>query len=367
MEMVEFEHTLFQLLILLSLLNSKPPQQKYTLYFIAIGILIVFLPPVAQLYVPWNLMLGIILPLLLWHNARRLLNAVWRGKWKALSLWVIAATLFGLMLAFTQALEIPGSVLFGLILASMIWRVGESEETSSFISQIGPMTLIFLLLEVDAAILSPTKYLGGVFGGASLGILVGLVAVYITTKLNPRGHTWISIGQIYIAYGVALLAGASAVTASLASVLVYVTIGLFMGFWPRNKIQPMPLNTWYGFIPLLIIFLFSALQAHQPVSLFFILEVVLGCGIGMMIAWIGRRQRLPSFTMKGSVWQVGFRIVLFVSPALLLWPRGILQKPIFLAIALGTAGLVLTSSRVTLDYFFDDQDNFIARNQDHEC
>jgi hypothetical protein len=352
--MVEFEHALFQILILLSLLNSKPPQQKYTLYFIAIGILIVFLPPVAQIYVPWNLLLGFILPLLLWHNARRLLNAMWRGKWKALFLWVIAATLFGLMLAFTQALELPGAVLFGLILASMIWRVGESEETSSFISQIGPTTLIFLLLEVDSAILSPSKYLGGIFSGVSLGVLVGLIAVNITSKLNPRGHTWISIGQIYIAYGVALLVGVSAVTASLASVLVYVTLGLVKGFWPRYKIQPMPLNTWFGFIPILILFLLSASQVHQPISKFLILEVCLGCGIGLVIAWIGRRQRLPSFTVEGSIWQIGFRVVLLLSPALLLWPRGILLQPVFLAIALGIAGLVLASSRMILNYLFDN-------------
>ena len=147
--MVEFEHTLFQLLLLIGLLNSKPPHQKYTPYILAVGILLVFLPSGFSLSLPWDLVLGLTLPLLLWQNARRLINAVWRGKWMSLFLWVGAALLFGLMLTLTEALVLPGAILVGLITASMIWRTGESEESSSFISQIGPLTLIFLLSEIE--------------------------------------------------------------------------------------------------------------------------------------------------------------------------------------------------------------------------
>ncbi|MBM3146029.1 MAG: hypothetical protein FJ010_13880 [Chloroflexi bacterium] len=49
----------------------------------------------------------------------------------------------------THALALSGAILFGLIAASMIWRSGESEEASSFISQISPLTLVFLLSEVN--------------------------------------------------------------------------------------------------------------------------------------------------------------------------------------------------------------------------
>ena len=354
--MVEFEHTLFQLLLLIGLLNSKPPHQKYTPYILAVGILLVFLPSGFSLSIPWDLFLGLTLPLLLWQNARRLINAVWRGKWMSLFLWVGAALLFGLMLTLTDALVFPGAILVGLITASMIWRTGESEESSSFISQIGPLTLIFLLSEIDSMVISPTQYLGNIFSGAFLGVVIALFALFITPKNNSRLLPWIAIGQIYIAYGLAYIAGVSAVTAGLASVLVYVTLGLIKEIWPSNKIKPTPLNTWFGFGLILALFLFLGWQAHQPMSGMLILEVVLGCGIGIMIAWIGQRLNLPSFARKDSPRQVGFRIVLLLFPTLLLWPRGILQLPILLTYALLTAGIVLASSRIVLDYFSKEQE-----------
>ena len=144
-------------------------------------------------------------------------------------------------------------------------------------------------------------------------------------------------------------------TAGLASVLVYVTLGLIKEIWPDNKIKPTPLNTWFGFGLILVLFLFLGWQAHQPIFEMLILEVVLGCGTGVLIAWIGQRLDLPSFTRKDSLRQTGFRVVLFLFPTLLLWPRGILQLPILLTYALLTAGIVLASSRIVLDYFSKEQ------------
>ena len=77
--MIEFEHTIFIILLLSGVLNSKPPHQRWAAVIVLIGILLVFIPPAQALAIPWELILGLILPLLLWQNVRRIINAEWKG------------------------------------------------------------------------------------------------------------------------------------------------------------------------------------------------------------------------------------------------------------------------------------------------
>lgn len=352
--MVEFEHTLFQLLLLVGLLNSKPPHSKYTPFIIAAGLILVFLPPVQPISIPWDLVLALTIPLLLWQNAQRMINTGWYGKWKGLLLWVGSALLFALMLSLTNALEFPSAILFGLIIASMAWRPGEPENSSSFISQIGPLTLVFLLLEVEPMVETPTHYLGGIFSGIFFGLVIAITAVIISQKARHKYLNWIAIGQIYVAYGIAYLANVSAVSASLASVIVFVVFGLTRGLWPHNKVQPTPFNTWAFFSIFLALFIFLGWQAHQPISFWLILEVLAGGGLGLIIAWVGRRLNLPSFIGKGSAWRVGFRTALLLFSALLLWPRNSFTESIWLIYAFSIAVVFMVLSRATLAYIFED-------------
>lgn len=352
--MVEFEHRLFQLLLLVGLLNAKPPHQKYTPYIIVVGIMFVFLPPVISLSVPWNLVLGITIPLLLWQNSRRIINAEWWGKWKGLFLWIFAALLYGLMFILTDALEPPSAILFGLIAASMIWRSEETEDFSSFISQFGPLTLVFLLSEVELIVGMPVRYLGGIFSAVAIGVAISLMAFFISQRIHPTIRNWIAIGQIYIAYIFAVLAGVSAIVASIASVIVYVVLGLYHEIWPENKVQPTPFNTWPGFIAFLALFLVLGWQSHLAISLTLVVEVLAGIVIGVLIAWSGRFMSNSPFNLQGSLVQTATRVMVFLFPALLLWPRGSLREPVLLAYALGTAGLTLIISRIMLDYFYKD-------------
>ena len=166
--MVEFEHTLFILLLLVGVLNAKPPRQRWATLIILSGFLLVFTPPSHTIKVPWNLALGLAIPLLLWQNIRRTVNADWLG-WKSIALWVISVPIFSFILWFGGALNWRGALLFGMIAASMIWRSGEPKFGASYMSQVEPLTLIFLLTEVEAALQSLDHYIGGIFSGAFLG------------------------------------------------------------------------------------------------------------------------------------------------------------------------------------------------------
>ena len=89
---------------------------------------------------------------------------------------------------------------------------------------------------------TPTRYMGGIFSGLSFGAIIAFVAVYLSNRAKPKTRNWIAVGQIYLAYGFAALLGVSAVAASLDSVIVYVTVGLYINLWPTKRVEPTPLK-----------------------------------------------------------------------------------------------------------------------------
>jgi hypothetical protein len=351
--MIEFEHSLLKLLLLVAVLSAKPPGRKWLLVVIAGGFLLALLPPTISIPIPWDIILGITIPLILWQNARRIITAQWEGKVKDILFWIGAATIFALMFWGFKELELSGAILFGLVAASMIWAAGEMERTTSVVSMIGPFTLIFLLAEVEPMIQTPTQYMGGIFSGLFLGAVIAFFAIYLVKKTDSKVGNWIALGQIYLAYGFAYLAGVSSVAASLASVIVYVTVGLYIDLWPHRKVQPTPLNTWPGFGLILVLFLLLGWQAHYPLSSMILIEVAAGFLLSLIIAWIGQRLNLEAFPKNVSLWRVGLRVALLIFPALLIWPRQTLAQPILLAYAFGIAIINLFVARITLDYFFE--------------
>ena len=311
----------------------------------------VFLPPAREIAIPWDIILGLVLPLLLWQNIRRMVTAAWRG-WTSVVLWGIAALIFSFALWLVGDFIWTETTLFGMIIASMIWRAGEPESGASYMSQLGTLTLVFLLVEAEAAIQSPDHYVGDIFSAAFFGMVIALSGLYLLRKVPPKFHSWICIGQVYFAYWFSFFAGASAVTAALVSVMAFVWMSQYYQRDFYIKKLPAPLNTWPGFSFFLVLFLLLGWQAHQPVSILLLAEVIAGTLLGLVIAWLGCKWRIPAFQKQISFRLVGLRVFLLLFPALLIWPRGILQQPIQLVIAMGMAVLVLSLSYIGLSLYF---------------
>jgi len=349
--MIEFEHTIFILLLLSGVLNSKPPQQRWAAVIVMIGVLLVFIPPAHTMDIPWDLVLGLVLPLLLWQNIRRIINAEWRG-WKSVALWGITMIVFGAALWAGGALNWPGALLFGIIAASMVWRAGEPESGASYMSQVGPLALVFLITEVEAAIQIPDHYVGGIFSGAFFGILTALLGLYLIQKTSPKFHSWIGVGQIYLAYWISYIAGVSAVSAALVGVMMFIWLNQYYKLGLHEKAPPAPLNTWPGFVLILGLFLLLGWQAHEPVSSFIAIEIFVVTLIGLAVTWLGRRWDIPAFQKNQPFWLTGVRIAALLFPALLIWPRDLLKEPIQLAAAIGISILVISISHLGLDFYF---------------
>lgn len=349
--MVEFEYTIFIILLLTGVLNAKPPRQRLATLIILIGILLAFIPPAYLIKVPWNLILGLVIPVLLWQNIRRIVNAEWRG-WKSVVLWIISVLMFSGALWIGGSLNWPSALLFGVIAASMIWRANEPEKGASYMSLIGPLTLIILLTEVDVAIQTPNHYMGGIFSGAFFGLIAALIGLYYLRKAPAKYHSWIGIGQVYLAYWLSYFFGVSAVTAALISIITFIWLNQYykLGF---HETEPFaPLNTWPGFGLILVLFMLLGWQAHQPVSSLSIIEMGVGTLIGLTITWLGRRLEIPAFENQKALWLAGLRAGILLFPAVLLWPRDIFQQPVQLAVALGIAVLITGISYLGLLFYF---------------
>jgi hypothetical protein len=349
--MIEFEHTIFILLLLSAVINAKPPQPRWGIIIMFVGVLLVFIPPAHALVLPWDVILGFVLPLLLWQNVRRIVNADWRG-WKSVALWAMTTLLMATALWLGGALPWSGALLFGVITASMIWRAGEPESGASFMSQVGSLTLVFLLTEVEAAIQSPDHYVGGIFSGASIGAAFAIIGLFGLRKTQPKFHNWIGLGQVYMAYSFAFVAGVSAVAAALIAVMVFIWFNQHYLLGYHQRAPSTPLNTWLGFGTILALFLLLGWQAHQPLSLLLIIEVLVGVIVGLVTTWLGRWLALPAFQNKKPFWVVGLRISLLLFPALLLWPRDMLDTPQYLLVAIGISILVIGSAHIALSYYY---------------
>jgi len=349
--MIEVEHTIFVLLLLTGILNAKPPQQRWGILIILAGILLVFIPPANPVLIPWNLIIGLVVPLLMWQNIRRITNADWQG-WKSIALWLSSVMIICIALLLGGGLNWPGAILFGVVAASMIWRAGEPETSSSYMSQVGPLALVFLLTEVEAVVQSPNQYLGGIFSGASFGVITALVALQLLKRTPPKFHSWIGIGQAYLAYWFSFIAGVSAVSSVLVSVMVFFWLNQYSRSEFQIKNPLAPLNTWIGFGLVLTLFLLLGWQGHQPVSTIIILEVLAGALAGLAITGLGRKLDIPAFQKDKPFPMAGLRTALLLFPALLLWPRDILAQPLLLAAALGLAVLVIGLAYMALLFYF---------------
>ncbi|MBT4756188.1 MAG: hypothetical protein HON98_10960 [Chloroflexi bacterium] len=349
--MIEFEHTIFLLLLLSGILNAKPPKQRLGVFVVLAGFILVFLAPSIDIQIPWEIILGLVLPLLLWQNIRRIITADWRG-WPSFILFLFSVLIFSAALWLIGDFAWTETLLFGLIVSSMIWRAGEPESGASYLSQLGALTLVFLLTEVDLAIQSPNQYIGGIFSAAFIGFLSALFGLYLLQKVSKKYHSWIYIGQVYFAYWFSFFVGVSAVTGALVCIMAFVWISQYNQQKYNIEKLPAPMNHWPGFTFVLILFLLLGWQAHEPISILLLAEVIVGTLIGLGILWLGNKIENPDFWNNRTFWLAGLRVATLLFPVLLIWPRDILDEPILLLIAIGIAIFVIGLSYLVLSFYF---------------
>lgn len=301
--------------------------------------MLAFLPPLVPLNIPWRLALLATVPILLWQSARRLVNAGWWNVRVELALWGFASILFAVPFVLAGALGVLSALLLGMLLGSILWRAGEGEESPWFVSQIGPLTLIFLLVETAPLVEAPNRYLGGLASGLALGIAIAAAASWLARRVTSHWQDVIALVQVYLAFAIGTVIEISAVGAALASVVGYFVLAVRGKLWQGGKLRPAVLDSWPGFLALLTVFVLLGWQIHRPLTALVAVEVMAGVMIGLVCAGIGRRLGVPVFQVSGSIAVAGARVALLVLAALSLWPREGLLGPLPLALAVAAATL----------------------------
>jgi len=345
--MISLEHTLVILLLLVGLPDAKPKIPKRTWWAIAGALLLVLIAPADPVILPWEWLSALIIPVLLWQVAERLARVQIPVNIKDFVIWSGMTLGISGILLFTSELTAAGSVMFGLLAASMVWQAVEEDRQPTHLGQVGALALAFLLAETAPAVEAPGRYGIALITGAGIGALVGYVAVRAAQRIQQSARRNIlSIGQVYLAYGIAAFLNLSGVAAAIMSVAIYVAYGTKRGLWPEGSIHPKPLDSVPVYTLAVLVLAFFAWQTHVPITPLLLLEIGLGLLFTVLVAWIARRLGSEPFLLENSYARITVRVGLLLLPAILLWPRGALLDSLPLIIALGVATLVT----VTVDY-----------------
>jgi CBS domain-containing protein len=347
--MTALEHTLILLLLLTGLLNARRRLPLWAQWAIGGGLALAFVVPPLSIVLPWDWLSALVIPLLLWQAAQRLISARWPVSRADVALWLWMTLGVGGVLNLTADLPLPGAFTFGLLAASMMWRATEDSARPSHLGQIGPLALAFLLVEIAPAVEFPDRYALALIGGATLGAVIGYTGVHAAERLSvglKRDAT--SIGQVYLAYGTGVLFGISGVAAAVMSVAVYVAYGARRGLWASGAIRPTPLNSGPILGLAVVALAFFGWQTHVPLTLVLLIEVGLGLLVTALAIWVGRLLKSPTFYIEGTFVKVLWRVGLLLVPALLLWPRQVQLEPEPLAFALAAAGLATLGTHLAL-------------------
>lgn len=331
------EHALFLLLLLGYQIRDLPGRLQASLYLFAGGLLLVLLPPIVYVHIPWDLILALVVPWVFWQNAQSWSPIEMNIPRREVYLWLITAFSLVLVVVFIGDLPLLNATFFGIIAASMLWQASSEKGISTPLEFVGPLTLVFLLLERSLALDAPRRYLGGFFSGASVGIAFALISIAVKKRVPMKHEGIISLGQAYLAYWTALAIGTSAITAALISVVVFAEF-TDQRFAIEGSITGSALlDNRLTFFVALGLFLFTAWQTHQPATSVLWLEVGIVLCIGFLTALLGRRWGLSRFELLISAWRSALQLGLFLLGMLILWPRGPELGSVMIWIAFGSA------------------------------
>ena len=335
--MAGYEHALFILLLLGFLLLETSGRRSIRTWLVAGGLMLVFLPPVIRIDIPWNLVFALTVPLIIWQNAQSWLHLEWRIPLREAALWLVTVISLTLIMALVGNLPWLTAIFFAIVASSLLWQALGRERTSNLLENFGSLTLIFLLVETSLLVDFPLHFLGRLIAGAGVGIILAFLSIAVVKKISRTYESQISLIQVYLAYWIAHWIGASAIAAALISFAIFAEVRNYFVNNEGTGASYTRVDQRFTFPILLALFIFTAWQTHQTLTLAQGILAVLSLCIVFLIAPLARRIGLPQFEHQGSVWDTGLRLGLFFFGILILWPHGPGLGSFMIWIALGSA------------------------------
>jgi len=333
------DHALIMLLLLVGLLNIHGEQRRYVPWVVLAGVALSLFTPVHTIEPAWPLLSILVLPPLLWQVAVRLAAAQRTFTRRNSLAWLLTALLIGLALSVGGRVPPGGALLLGVLAASLVWQARERATGSNDLGAFGQLTLALLLAEVDVTLHPLGPFLGSLFTGAGLGLLLGYIGVRVAFRLPPgEARNLFCLGLAYLAYLVGAMPGTSGVAAAAMTALMVAVYGYNVGLWPTMATLPAPLDRRGIFLLMAATWLLLGWQAHVPLAT----THVMGIGLGLVAAavgvLVGRWLALPPVgavrPLSKALLRKQRKVFLLLLGALLLWPREAVLGPWPLTVAL---------------------------------
>jgi hypothetical protein len=284
------------------------------------------------------------------------MSGPFRRNW-SLVLWAVTLILITFALRFFSGLPVSNALLLGIMAVTLVWYFRELNVDRSYLSTIGLITLVVLLLEIDLALVSLQLWLGTLVSGLAIGIAIGFLGVSFFRRFK---HNKKKISGIfffiwaYSAYLVGLIFETSAITTTLAAALVVSTYGYSIGLWYNKEDIPVPSNSPMFFYLSAGIWLALGWQAHtvlDPMSLFGILPALVVISTTIFVS-----RKIVPISTKNS-WAMLLRklgsVLLLLFGAMLFWPKQAFLTTVSVEIAIGAAILLILLLRYSIKPIFE--------------
>ena len=365
--LLETEHALVMLLLLYGLLIYRGKNYRWVYPVILLGILLSIITPVHQIDLFWPVITGLVVPPLLWQGAVAVTKSgPLRRQW-SLAVWALTLLLVAFSLRVFSAQPFSNALLLGMLVVSLVWFLRELYVERTYLSTLGKIALVVLLVEIDLAVLSLDFWLGTLISGVAVGIAVGFIGIFLFRKLKQfKWKNYFFFGWAYAAYLAGIVFETSAIATTLAAALVVATYGYSTGLWSSGKEIPVPSNTPIFFYLAAGVWLTLGWQAHTVVDLeslagipAVLAAITIGILINRKISPISSENRWLRLLRKET------SVLLLLVGSLLLWPRQAFLTTISVEIALAAALfliILLRSSIKPIFEFFDIQFSWPGEN-----
>jgi NhaP-type Na+/H+ or K+/H+ antiporter len=310
------------------------------------------------LSIPWPLVLALVLPPLLWQVALRLATAHSEFTWKAWLAWLLTTLLIGLAVMVGASVSPTGALLLGILAASLVWQVRKRATGSTELGAFGQLALAFLLVEVDVVLHPMDLFMGSLFVGAGLGLILGYIGVRVAFSL-PAGdaRNYFCLGLAYLAYLAGVLIGGSGVVTAAITGLMVAVYGYNVSLWSSTELLPAPLNRLGVFLLMAGVFLLLGWQIHPPLIETHVAGIVLGllaAAIGILIGrWLAPLPEEATQSVAQTFLRKERKVFLLLLATLLLWPGEAVLEPWPLAVALLAALVTVLILIFALDPVFN--------------
>ena len=148
--LLETEHGLVMLLLLFGLLTYRGSRlSKWVPVVIIGGISLSLFTPIHEMNLFWPVITGLVVPPFLWQGAVAVTKSgPLRRRW-SLAVWTVTLILVTLSLRYFGGLPISNALLLGILAVTLVWYFREMNVERTYLSTVGLITLVILLVEID--------------------------------------------------------------------------------------------------------------------------------------------------------------------------------------------------------------------------